>query len=184
MTFIFDYQCWINFREECNITVFRNCISAMGKCQNDIMQRKNKAKDMWILINYVSIFGFCSIESIKRWDCLLSFRQHEFMGKSCMCTLNDQRYGWRMGAFCIHLRLLLLSYSYVYIYIWASSISSFFLVADLLLIQMNTSDRSMEYDQSFVKQTKQRKNHLMNRVKKFQEIVNQIGAPPSANQVE
>ena len=42
----------------------------------------------------------------------------------------------------------------------------------------------MEYDQSFVKQEKQRKNHLINRVKKFQEIVNQIGAPPSANQAE
>lgn len=49
---------------------------------------------------------------------------------------------------------------------------------------MNTSDRSMEYDRSFVQQGKQRKNHLVSRVNKFQEIVNQIGAPPSANRAE
>lgn len=49
---------------------------------------------------------------------------------------------------------------------------------------MNTSDRSMEYDKSFVKRPKERKNHLASRVHKFQEIVNQIGAPPTANQVE
>ena len=49
---------------------------------------------------------------------------------------------------------------------------------------MNTSDRSMDYDTSFVKQPKQRKNHLASRVNKFEEIVNQTSAPPSADQAE
>jgi hypothetical protein len=49
---------------------------------------------------------------------------------------------------------------------------------------MNTSDRSMEYDKNFVKRPKERKNHLASRVNKFQEIVNQTGAPASADQAE
>jgi len=49
---------------------------------------------------------------------------------------------------------------------------------------MNTSDRSMEYDKNFVKRPKERKNHLASRVNKFQEIVNQTGAPVSADQAE
>ena len=38
---------------------------------------------------------------------------------------------------------------------------------------MDTSDRSMEYDKNFVKRPKEKKNHLAGRVNKFQEIVNQ-----------
>jgi hypothetical protein len=49
---------------------------------------------------------------------------------------------------------------------------------------MNTSDRSMEYDKNFVKRPKERKNHLSSRVNKFQEMVNQTGAPTSADQAE
>ncbi|CAF2430367.1 unnamed protein product [Rotaria sp. Silwood2] len=39
---------------------------------------------------------------------------------------------------------------------------------------MDTSDRSMDYDKNFIKQQKEKKNHLASRVNKFQEIVNQI----------
>jgi len=49
---------------------------------------------------------------------------------------------------------------------------------------MDTSDRSMDYDKNFIKHRKERKNHLASRVNKFQEIVNQIGAPPLAEQAE
>ncbi|CAF2641482.1 unnamed protein product [Rotaria sp. Silwood2] len=49
---------------------------------------------------------------------------------------------------------------------------------------MDTSDRSMDYDKNFIKQQKEKKNHLASRVNKFQEIVNQIGAPPSADKAD
>ncbi|CAF3358852.1 unnamed protein product [Rotaria socialis] len=49
---------------------------------------------------------------------------------------------------------------------------------------MDTSDKSIEYDKTFVKRPKEKKNHLASRVNKFQEIVNQSGAPPSANQAD
>ncbi|CAF1250408.1 unnamed protein product [Rotaria sp. Silwood1] len=49
---------------------------------------------------------------------------------------------------------------------------------------MSTSDKSMPYDKEFVKRPKEKKNHLASRVNKFQEIVNQTGAPPSADQVD
>lgn len=49
---------------------------------------------------------------------------------------------------------------------------------------MNISNRSMQYDKTFVKRPKERKNHLASRVNKFQEIVNQTRAPPSADQAE
>jgi hypothetical protein len=49
---------------------------------------------------------------------------------------------------------------------------------------MDTSDRSMDYDKNFIKHPKERKNHLASRVNKFQEIVNQIGAPRLAEQAE
>ncbi|CAF2511727.1 unnamed protein product [Rotaria sp. Silwood2] len=49
---------------------------------------------------------------------------------------------------------------------------------------MSTSDKSMPYDKEFVKRPKEKKNHLASRVNKFQEIVNQTGAPPSADQAD
>ncbi len=49
---------------------------------------------------------------------------------------------------------------------------------------MSTNDRSMEYVKTFVKRPKERKNHLTSRVNKFQGIVDQTGAPPSAEQAE
>jgi hypothetical protein len=49
---------------------------------------------------------------------------------------------------------------------------------------MNTSDRSMDYDKNFINRSKEKKNHLTSRVNKFQEILNQISAPPSADQAE
>ncbi|CAF1417329.1 unnamed protein product [Rotaria sordida] len=49
---------------------------------------------------------------------------------------------------------------------------------------MSASDKSMQYDKEFVKRPKERKNHLASRVNKFQEIVNQTGAPPSADQAD
>jgi hypothetical protein len=42
----------------------------------------------------------------------------------------------------------------------------------------------MEYDRKFIKNPKVRKNHLASRLNKFEEIVNQAGAPPSVDQVE
>jgi hypothetical protein len=49
---------------------------------------------------------------------------------------------------------------------------------------MDTSDKTMEYDKDFIKHPKEKKNRLANRVNKFQGIVNQTGAPPSADQAE
>ncbi|CAF0802544.1 unnamed protein product [Rotaria sordida] len=42
----------------------------------------------------------------------------------------------------------------------------------------------MDYDKNFITQQKEKKNHLASRVNKFQEIVNQIGAPPSADKAD
>lgn len=49
---------------------------------------------------------------------------------------------------------------------------------------MNRNDTSMEYDTTFVKRPKERKNYLTSRVNKFQEIVNQSSTSPSVYQAE
>lgn len=49
---------------------------------------------------------------------------------------------------------------------------------------MNFDDRSIEYNKKVVKRPKPKKSNLVDRVNKFQEIVNQTGSPPSADQAE
>lgn len=49
---------------------------------------------------------------------------------------------------------------------------------------MNTSDRSMKYDKTFMRYPKERKNYLASRVNKFQELVNRTSVSPSADQAE
>lgn len=42
----------------------------------------------------------------------------------------------------------------------------------------------MDTNQTLIKPKRERINHLTSRVNKFQEIVNQTGAPPSAERAE